>query len=91
MSEITIIASKRVRKQIDNLPEDIKSKIDELLDVLKIRPIPAKTHDVKKIKGKENIYRVRIGDYRVVYRYEKKEKRIEILLVLPWSKAYKKM
>lgn len=51
MSEITIIATKRVRKQIDNLPQDIKSKIDELLNVLKISPIPIKTYDLKKIKG----------------------------------------
>ena len=91
MREITIIATKRVRKQIDDLPKDIKSKIEELLDVLKVTPIPVKTHDVKKIKGRENIYRVRIGDYRVVYKYEKKEKQIEILLVLPRSKVYKKM
>lgn len=35
MSEITIIATKRVRKQIDNLPKIIKSKIDELLGVFK--------------------------------------------------------
>ena len=91
MSEITIIATKRVRKQIDKLPRDIKSKIDELIEVLKIWPIPVKTHDVKKIKGREDIYRVRIGDYRVVYRYEKKENQTEILLVLPRSKAYKKM
>ena len=91
MSEITIIATKRVRKQIENLPNDIKSKMDKLLDVLKISPIPVKTHDVKNIKGRENIYRVRIGDYRVVYRYEKREKQIEILLVLPRSKAYNKM
>ncbi|ADD08074.1 type II toxin-antitoxin system RelE/ParE family toxin [Candidatus Aciduliprofundum boonei] len=68
MSEITIIATKRVRKQIDNLPQDIKSKIDELLNVLKISPIPIKTYDLKKIKGRENIYRVRIGDYRVVHK-----------------------
>ncbi len=46
MNEIAIIATKKVRKQIENLPRDIKSKIDELLDVLKISPIPVKTHDV---------------------------------------------
>ncbi len=91
MSEITIIATKRVRKQIDNLPKDIKSKIDELLNALKISPIPIKTYDVKKIKGRESIYRVRIGDYRVVYKYEKKEKQIAILVVLVRGKAYKKM
>ncbi len=90
MGEITIIAAKRVRKQIEKLPQEIKTRIDEVLDVLKLAPLPVKNYDVKKIKGKENIYRIRIGDYRLIYRYEKKRMCIEILLVLPRRKAYKK-
>ena len=91
MAHITISATKRVRKQIENLPVEIKERIDKLIDVLKVTPIPVKDYDVKKIKGKENIYRIRIGDYRIAYRYKKKEEKIEILLVLPRKKAYQKI
>ena len=42
------------------MQERIQSKINELA----IEPRP---RGVKKIQGEENSYRIRVGDYRVVY------------------------
>jgi 1,2-diacylglycerol 3-beta-glucosyltransferase len=47
-----------------NLSLEIQSRIKPKIKALAIEPRP---DGVKKLKGKENSYRIRIGDYRVVY------------------------
>ena len=42
-------------------------------------------HDVKKLKGKKNFYRIRQGQYRIVYKIEDK-----ILLILILDVAHRK-
>lgn len=47
-------------KLSDDLQERIQLKIDDLA----IEPRP---NGVKKLKGQENAYRIRVGEYRVIY------------------------
>lgn len=63
MSYVVLIP-KPVQKQLDNLPEDVCSRIVEKILSLAEEPRPS---GVKKLKGFENEYRVRVGDYRVRY------------------------
>jgi mRNA interferase RelE/StbE len=44
--------------------------------------------DVKKLQGKVNEYRLRVGDWRVRFTYENKQQTILVLRVLPRGKAY---
>ncbi|HAO12753.1 MAG TPA: type II toxin-antitoxin system mRNA interferase toxin, RelE/StbE family [Planktothrix sp. UBA8407] len=60
----TVIIPKPVQKQLDNLPEDIRQRITAKILSLTIEPRPV---GVKKLKGFDNEYRVRLGDYRVRY------------------------
>lgn len=60
----TIIISKSVQKQIDNLPDDLKERIAEKIQNLADDPRP---DGVVKLKGSDNEYRIRVGDYRVRY------------------------
>ncbi len=48
----------------------MKEKVLELLDVLESTSIPVDNYDIKKMKGLKNTYRIRIGDYRVVYQVD---------------------
>ncbi len=89
--DIKVNSTKKALKQLENLPERVKEKIDELLDVLKTTPVPFKLYDVKKMKGREHTYRIRIGDYRIVYQFNKEREEITILLVLRRGRVYKKM
>ena len=59
-----VLIPKPVQKQLDNLPEDVNSRIVEKILSLAEEPRPL---GVKKLKGFENEYRVRVGDYRVRY------------------------
>lgn len=52
-----------------NLPSAVQKKISKILKVLQIDPISAQG-DAKKLKGyTNNVYRVRIGDYRLFYSF----------------------
>lgn len=71
-----IIVPKPVQKQLDALPDDIRKRVLENILRLVKDPRPP---GVKKLKGFDNEYRIRIGDYRV--RYEINDKTLIILLL----------
>ncbi len=51
-------------KEFQNLPQDIKKRVIKKIDLLSLTPLPG---DVKKLKGKNDYYRLRVGVYRIVY------------------------
>ncbi len=51
-------------KELNKLPTDIKNRIDLKILNLTVDPRP---NGVKKLKGIENTYRIRVGEYRVIY------------------------
>jgi len=63
---MNVILSNRAEKQLRTLP-----KIDQLAVAQKIRMIRnsiQKVFQEEKLSGYANIYRVRVGNYRIVYR-----------------------
>lgn len=72
----TIIIPKPVQKQLKNLPTETCQRIIEKIGQLSSQP---RSLDTKKLKGFENEYRIRIGDYRV--RYEINDKTLTVLLL----------
>jgi len=68
---------------VSSFPNAYKQRILTFLDVLARDPIPYETYDIKKLKGFENVYRVRFGSYRLIYAINEKEGTIKILKVAP--------
>lgn len=60
----TVIIPKPVQKQLDSLSDNISDRILEKILLLAENPRPT---GVVKLKGYENEYRIRIGNYRVRY------------------------
>jgi len=52
-------------------------------------PLPWRTWDIRKIRGEENTYRVRLNKYRIVYWVNWKAKEIVVLKVELRKKVYK--
>lgn len=52
-------------KSMTKIPRRELLRIQDKIDALSAEPRPA---DVKKIRGDENLYRIRSGNYRVLYR-----------------------
>ena len=73
---ITKIANS-ARKNILNLEPESQKVVLHQLEALELNPYRC---DIKKIAGKTNIYRGRIGNYRYYFRLILSLKSIEILL-----------
>jgi len=58
--------TKRASKELTGLTKPIRHRIIESLDLLRINPY-AELLQYKKLKTRNDLYRIRIGDYRVVY------------------------
>jgi mRNA interferase RelE/StbE len=56
--------SRGAKKQFRKLPIDVQQRIQTKINELAIEPCP---NGVKKLQGDDNSYRVRVGDYRVLY------------------------
>ncbi len=76
MSYRVDLASRKVERQIRNLPPDARVKIIEAIQALAQNPRP---HGVVKIEGR--YHRIRLGAYRIVYAILKKEQVIVIAKV----------
>lgn len=61
-------------KSLKKIPQPHRRRISKRIDQLAVDP---RSQDAKKLSGEETLYRVRVGDYRIVY-----EIKDDILLVL---------
>ena len=60
----------RTRKTLDRLPSDMYGRIMRKLDAIEENPRPV---GVEKLAGAEDLYRVRMGDWRIVYAIRDRE------------------
>lgn len=65
-------------KQLNGLPVEAAEALREAFARFAADPL-TRTVDVRKIKGTENQYRIRCGDYRLIFELNKKEKRLDAL------------
>ena len=73
-------------KEFRNLPQDIKKRVITKIDLLSSNPLPK---DVKRLKGKNDYYRLRIGVFRIVYELHQTDKMILITRIRHRRDAYK--
>ena len=85
----TVEIHRKAEKEIKALPEEIERDIIELIIKLQTTPYPIKEYDLKKLRGFKDVYRIRIGDYRVSYWINDKLKKIIILEVKRRGQAYR--
>lgn len=74
MPRYRIELSRGAEKALAALPGEARRRIASKIDALAENPRPPGT---KKLTGEDDLYRVRVGDYRVVY-----EIRDRVLIVL---------
>ena len=80
-----IIIERKAAKEIENLPNDTIQRITDAIKNLKLNPRP---HGSKKLKGEVG-WRVRIGDYRILYTIVDNQKLITIYKVKHRKEAYR--
>ncbi|MBI4236853.1 MAG: type II toxin-antitoxin system RelE/ParE family toxin [Deltaproteobacteria bacterium] len=69
---------KSARKEFDRLPTKTQAKTIEALNLLSQNPY-SELLKIKKLKGADALYRIRLGDYRIIY--EVRNDRLVILVI----------
>lgn len=83
-----IAYARRAEKQLAKLSPQTALKILAGCERLKSNPFPDEKH-VKKLKGYQGIYRLRAGDYRVVFMISRDEVQVIDVVSKPdFQKAY---
>jgi mRNA interferase RelE/StbE len=75
MNNYTAVLSKKAQKQLDKLSDKIALPILEAIGYLEIIQRP---HGYKKLKGR-NGYRIRVGNYRIIYDIIDKELIVDVI------------
>lgn len=80
-----IFIERNAEKDFRKIPKAIRERINSIIIKLKYNPKPL---SVRKISGSENYYRIRMGDYRIIYEINDKEKKINIFRIRHRKEAY---
>ncbi len=81
----TVIMERQAEKTLRKLPKEILSRVDRLLISLAEEPRPV---DCKKLRGYENLYRLRAGDWRLIYAIEEDQLVVLVIEIAPRREAY---
>jgi mRNA interferase RelE/StbE len=66
--------SRDARKELERLPTQIQTRIAKSILALELNPFP---HGCKKLKNRDG-FRIRVGDYRILYFASTKSKQIVV-------------
>jgi len=83
-----VLFQKSAFKEYKKLPKKVQVKIDESLEILSVNPL-SEILRFKKIRGRENHYRIRIGDYRLIYSPQNEQLIVRVIRVGNRKDVYK--
>jgi len=75
MGSYSINFKPSVEKDLRGLPKGVVSRVMKRIEDLKADPLPRRA---VKLFGAERLYRIRVGDYRVVYEVDRQARRITV-------------
>ena len=87
MSDYLVITARSAQKDLDALPVEISSRIYLQINALGSVPRPP---GCIKLKGEKNGWRIRVGDYRVIYTIDDDNRTIDISKVRHRREVYER-
>jgi mRNA interferase RelE/StbE len=81
-----IILTRQAEKTLRRLPSPLVKRIDRALAMLSQTPAPPGS---KRLVGHPKLYRLRVGDWRIIYAVEEEQVVILVLRIAPRGQAYR--
>ncbi len=81
-----ILLENRAEKDLKRLPRDVYRRVIRVIDELARVPRPTGS---RKLVGFDNDWRVRVGDYRVIYEIVDSQQVVRIMFVRHRKDAYR--
>lgn len=85
MADYAVVFARSARKELEALDGGLVNRIFSKIAALTKEPRP---DGCRKLKGEKLLWRIRIGDYRVIYAIYDKERKVDVITVRHRSKAY---
>ncbi len=85
-AEYTITFARSARKELEKLDPAILNRIFPFIESLSQNPHPSQC---KKLSGLQNLWRIRIGEYRVIYQISDKQRAVDIIAMRHRREAYR--
>jgi mRNA interferase RelE/StbE len=86
MDPYSVAFKKSAEKDLRKIPREIIPHIFEHIENLAEDPIP---HDACKLASAENLYRIRVGDYRIIYQVLHESREVTVFYLRHRSVAYR--
>jgi mRNA interferase RelE/StbE len=86
MASYSVVLKPSVEKDLRALPRAALARVMQRIDELKSNPTPRQS---VKLTGAERLYRLRVGDYRIIYEVNVEASRVVIHYVRHRREAYR--
>jgi mRNA interferase RelE/StbE len=84
----TVIIDKRAQKEIKKLSPKIRLQIADKLKLLEQNP---RTYGASKLTNKDNLYRIRSGQFRIIYQIQDKKCIVLVIAIGDRKDVYQKL
>jgi mRNA interferase RelE/StbE len=88
MASYSVALKPSVEKDLRQAPRPILNRVWAKIQALSQEPIPRQS---TKLAGAERLYRLRVGDYRVIYTVDHDERRVTVHYVRHRREAYRSL
>lgn len=86
MADYAVVFARSARKELQNLDPQVARRIIKQVEALVTDPRPS---GVVKLEGATDLWRIRVGQWRVVYRLSDRDRLVDVIAVRHRSDAYR--
>ena len=86
MTVYRIVVARSARKELERLPPAAVARIIARIEGLAAVPRPT---GCRKLQGSTDLWRVRVGDHRVIYSVDDSRRVVDVIAVRHRSEAYR--
>jgi mRNA interferase RelE/StbE len=81
--------SHRARRYYDRVSADTARRLNRCFEALAKDPLAG--GDIRRVQGMSGVYRFRVGNLRVIYEVDTKQRIVKVSAILPRGEAYKQL
>ena len=86
MADYTVTFARSARRELEALDRTVVARILSRIEGLAQEPRPP---GARKLRGEQQLWRIRVGDYRVVYSVDYRQRVVDVVRVRHRREAYR--
>lgn len=83
-----VVLTRQAEKAVRALPDSVLRRLDRVLQELEEDPI---SRGSKKLAGHPDLYRIRVGDWRIVYILDRPARTVLVVKIAPRGDVYRNL